>query len=178
MAMFWEIVATAFAGLGAAGVALAVRRFSRQRLPKWTVPAFAGLGMLAFQIYSEYDWFHHQRSLLPQGVQVVRSVEESVPWRPWSYVVPQTVRFMAVDVENASVNRANLDLVLADIYVFERRLPARRIRQVFHCAQRATAMFSEQLEFPSPGEPVSEHWRQLDHDDPLFAAVCHGLNRR
>ena len=57
--MIWHLVATFSAGLGAAGIAFLLRSLSKQKLPKWIIPAFAGIGMLGYQIYFEYNWFAH-----------------------------------------------------------------------------------------------------------------------
>ncbi|MGT0148850.1 hypothetical protein ACT691_00135 [Vibrio metschnikovii] len=104
------------AGLGAAGIALLLRAITLKKLPNWIIPVFAGAGMLGFQIYSEYTWFSHQRSLLPAGVEVIRTAQESSGWRPWSYLYPQTLRFVAADINNASVNQRYSALVLVDLY--------------------------------------------------------------
>jgi len=129
--------------------------------------------MLGFQVYTEYSWFSHQKSLLPEGVVVVRSVEEQAPWRPWSYFAPQTVRFMALNVADASVNAQHPDLVLAELYLFERRRSARRIPQVIDCSRSARADFAPELEFPEPGRPLSDDWYPLAPDDPMITSVCH-----
>jgi hypothetical protein len=170
--MFWEFIATVFAGVGAAGVLLIVRSVTRLKTPSWSIPAVAGSAMLAFQIYSEYNWFPHQKSLLPNDVTVVRHIEEAAPWRPWSYLYPQTVRFIAVRVGKAAVNTINPDLVLAEVYLFERRMSARRIHQVFHCEQNARADFSESLEIPPPGASLDNTWIPLAADDQMLRAVC------
>jgi hypothetical protein len=170
--MFWELIATFCAGLGAAGIALFARSVSKKKLPQWLVPVFAGVGMLGFQVYSEYTWFSHQKSLLPDGVEVVKKIEESSPWRPWSFVKPQVVRFVAVRVGEGAVNQVNPDLVLAEVYLFERRKLAKRVHQVFHCGQNARAEFSENLEIPSFGEPLNEQWFSLPEDDPLLVEAC------
>lgn len=170
--MFWEFIATLFAGVGAAGVLLIVRMITRWKLPRWGIPAVAGGAMLAFQIYSEYNWFPHQKSLLPNDVTVVRQIEGAAPWRPWSYLYPQTVRFIAVRVGKAAVNTINPDLVLAEVYLFERRMSARRVHQVFHCGQNARADFNEQLQIPQQGESLSEQWFRLSADDALLNTVC------
>jgi hypothetical protein len=54
--MIWELLATIFAGLGAAGLVMAFRAIFK-KLPKWLIPAGAGLGMLFFQVYNEYSWY-------------------------------------------------------------------------------------------------------------------------
>ena len=104
--MFWELIATIFAGIGGAGIALMLRKLTKKTAPKWLVPVFAGAAMLGFQIQGEYDWYHHQASLLPEGVVVVKTVQEEAPWRPWSYVFPQTLRFIAADVANSAKTKS------------------------------------------------------------------------
>ncbi|MFT5547889.1 MAG: hypothetical protein ACI832_002664 [Rheinheimera aquimaris] len=170
--MFWEFVATVFAGLGAAGIALLLRKVSRQRAPRWIIPVFAGAAMLAFQVHSEYSWYPYQASRLPSGVVVVKTVEQQAVWRPWSYLYPQTLRFIAADVANASVNTQNAELKLVDLYFFERRATARRVPVVLHCGQFARADFSEQLQIPQAGAKLSEQWQMLNKDDALISAVC------
>lgn len=172
--MFWELVATVFAGLGAAGVALVLRLLSGKRLPKWLVPACAGLGMLGFQIYTEYTWFAHQKDLLPEGVVVVRTATEQVPWRPWSYLAPQTVRFMALNVGQASVNARHPNLMLAELYLFERRRSARRVPQVIDCERGARAVFTQDLTFPEPGQALGDAWYPLAPEDPMLTSICDG----
>ncbi len=170
--MLWELIATVFAGFGAAGIALGLRFLSRQKLPRYLIPVFAGLGMLGFQVYSEYNWFSHQTSLLPEGIAVVRTVEQTAPWRPWSYLYPQTLRFIAADVKNAATNQRNPELILVDLYFFERRLSAKRVPQVVHCGQGARADFTEALQIPEPGQSLSADWRALDASDPLLLLLC------
>lgn len=170
--MLWEFIATVCAGLGAAGIALIARKISAKKIPSWTVPAFAGLGMLAFQIYSEYTWFSHQKSLLPAGVEVVKAVEETSPWRPWTFVQPQVTRFLAIHVGPDAVNNINPNLVLADIYLFERRLMAKRVKEVFHCQQGARAQLNDDLMIPLQGEVLNKQWLKLPENDPALVAVC------
>lgn len=172
--MFWEFIATICAGLGAAGIALIARMISAKKLPSWIVPAFAGAGMLAFQVYSEYTWFSHQKSLLLEGVKVVKAVEETSSWRPWTFIRPQVVRFMAVEVGPGAVNQINPDLVLVNVYLFERRQSAKRVHQVFHCEQGARTDFGDHLEIPLSGEALDEQWISLAEDDPLLVEVCQG----
>ena len=171
--MLWELIATVFAGLGAAGIALLLRKISRNSAPRWLIPAFAGAAMLGFQIHSEYSWFDHQRSRLPDGVIVVKTVEQKAAWRPWSYLYPQTLRFIAADVANASANTLNPQLKLVDLYFFERRASARRVPQVVHCQQQAQADFSASLDMPTADSPLSSQWKKLASDDALLLALCH-----
>jgi hypothetical protein len=116
--MFWELIATVFAGIGGAGIALLLRKLTKQAAPKWLVPVFAGGAMLGFQIQGEYEWYDHQASLLPEGVVVVKTVQEEAPWRPWSYVFPQTMRFIAADVANSAKKQNRPKLSLSRLILF------------------------------------------------------------
>lgn len=170
--MLWELLATIIAGVGAAGIALLLRKLTRQRLPKYWVPIFAGLGMLTFQIHGEYNWFQHQSSLLPEGVVVVRTIDSTSWWRPWSYLKPHTFQFVAMDGKNASSNQHNPDLKLVDLYFFEHRQPARRIKQVIHCGLQKRAVYSDTLRLPIAGEQVDATWQPLAADDVLLQQLC------
>lgn len=171
--MIWELIATVIAGLGGAGIALILRKVTVNKAPMWLIPAFAGASMLGFQIHSEYSWFNHQSGRLPAGVVVIKTVEQTAAWRPWSYLYPQTLRFIAADVANASVNQINPQLRLVDLYFFERRASARRVPQVVHCQQQAQTDFSAQLQIPAVDASVGSDWKKLSSDDPLLIAVCH-----
>ncbi|WP_067096871.1 MULTISPECIES: hypothetical protein [Marinomonas] len=170
--MLWELIATVCAGLAGAGIALFIRKLSFKKAPKWLVPTLAGLGMITFQIQSEYTWYSHQASLLPEGVVVVKTVEEEAPWRPWSMFYPQTTRFIAADIKNAAQNHVNQDVYLVDLYFFERRLAAKRVTQVIHCAAGARANFTDQLHVPNGTQLNNDDWVPLADSDPLLEAVC------
>lgn len=170
--MLWDLIATIVAGFGAAGIALLLRKLTAQRAPRYLIPAFAAAGMVGFQIYSEYQWFEHQKSLLPAGVVVVKTIAESTAWRPWSYLKPQVVRFMALDVKNASANQQNPQLMLATVYLFERRNPAAAIRQVIHCRLRYRADFTEQLVLPTTGAALDQQWHPIGPGEQALLQVC------
>jgi len=170
--MFWEFLATVFAGLGMAGIALLARAVSRKRLPRWLIPIAAGVGMMTFQIYSEYTWFEHQATRLPAGVIVAKPLAQTTVWRPWSYFSPQVLRFIAADVANATRNQKNSDILRIDLYFFERHNPARRISQVFYCAKQARADFNPDMLVPQPDDILSPDWHILAPDDALLNAVC------
>ncbi|GGD68794.1 hypothetical protein [Lacimicrobium alkaliphilum] len=170
--MFWEFIATITAGLGAAGIALGVRWLSRNRAPKWLIPVFAGLGMLGFQVQAEYTWYPHQVSLLPAGIEVVKQVKEQSWYRPWSYLWPQTLRFMAVDKQNAAANHQYPGVMLVDLYFFQRRATARRVTQVIDCRNRTRAGFHDALDIPLPGQTPDSDWVILSDNDPLLTTLC------
>ncbi len=102
--MLFEFIATIAAGFGMAGIALIITHLSKlagKKAPRWLIPLFGAIGIFGFQISQEYSWFEQQTAQLPNGVHVVKKVEQSTWFRPWSYIKPQTFRFMAADSGHA-----------------------------------------------------------------------------
>lgn len=168
--MFWEFISTIFAGLGGAGIALLIRHLTKKKAPVWFIPAFAGFTMLSFQILGEYDWYPHQASLLPKGVVVVKTVQEKTLWRPWSYIYPQTVRFIAADVGHSAINQRHPSWVLVDLYFFERHHSAKRVTQVIDCKNDARSNFFK------TAQDSTFAWHKLKSDDPILTTVCAGID--
>lgn len=165
--MIWELIATLFAGLGAAGIILGLRTVFK-KLPKWLVPAGAGLGMLLFQIYSEYTWYGHTRSLLPPDAVVVAEIGETAPYRPWSYYKPQVLRFVAVDTGKLLAADGGGDVVQANLYFFERRMSANTWPVLIDCKKR----LQSGIRATQNGRPVPGEWVKTAHTENIARAVC------
>ncbi|WP_198334876.1 DUF721 domain-containing protein [Psychrobacter namhaensis] len=181
--MLFEFIATIAAAFGMAGLALIITHLSKlagKRAPKWLIPLFAAIGMFAFQIHQEYNWYGQQVSKLPEGVQVVKTAESTEWFRPWSYAKPQILRFIAADVGNATVQINNPNIYLVNLYLFERRRSVQKVPQVIDCSIPARADYV----LPEKGSQLSidEHvkqttaWRDLATDDPLFTSICTDKN--
>lgn len=104
--MFWEILATIFSGFLLAGLVMPIRLFYK-RAPKWIVPVAAGLGMIGFQVYTEYAWANDAIAKLPDQSVVVAKVEKTTWFRPWSYVKPQVFQFVVLDKGNTRTDFNN-----------------------------------------------------------------------
>ena len=168
--MIWHLVAAAFAGLGAAGVALLLRLLSGKRLPRWIVPVCAGLGMLSYQINYEYAWYGDKRQQLPESAQVVSTEKSQMLWRPWTYLYPLTTAFSVVDRNDRMASQANGErLVEFILYRFERQYRDLLTYQTYllNCATREMVPLNADNR-----QPDVERLRQLERSDPLLEAVC------
>ena len=177
--MLFEFIATIAAAFGMAGLALIITHLSKlagKRAPKWLIPLFAAVGMFAFQINQEYNWYPQQVAKLPEGVTVVKTAESTEWFRPWSYVKPHTLRFIAADSGNAVVQVDNPNIYLVNLYLFERRRSVQQVPQVIDCAApaRADYVLQEKGSQLSIDEHVkqSTKWRPLEKNDPLYINVC------
>ncbi|PKQ12698.1 MAG: hypothetical protein CVT70_07175 [Alphaproteobacteria bacterium HGW-Alphaproteobacteria-1] len=166
--MFFELIATFAAGIGAAAAVVALAHMTGGRLPRYTAPAAAGLAMLAYAIWSEYSWAARTAGTLPDGVEVLVEIPETRPWKPWTLVVPQVTRFMALDRAGVQSNPEAPGVLLADVYLFARWNPPARLPQLVDCLNRARAEVSE----AALADPSQAAWRSAPEDDPLLEALC------
>lgn len=170
--MIWQLIATVFAGLGAAGIALTLRLLSGKRLPRLIVPAFAGLGMLAYQINYEYAWYGHKKQQLPESAQVISTEKSQAFWRPWTHLFPLTTAFSVVDRDNLLTDQVDGERLVEFIrYRFEKGYPDRVTHQahLINCATR------EMVPLMGEGrQPRLAALQRIDADGPLFQAVCSG----
>ncbi len=167
--MIWHLVATFSAGLGAAGIAFLLRSITRQKLPKWIIPAFAGLGMLGYQVYFEYNWFEHQSSRQPQGSVVTSSQQSSAIWRPWTFIYPMTTVFTVVDTNNLQKQQINgLSVVEFIEYRFEKKYidVVTYQKYVLNCTQ------AQMISVDDVNHTVLKPPVDVDRNSDLFAAVC------
>ncbi|WP_163577438.1 hypothetical protein [Halomonas faecis] len=168
--MIWHLIAALFAGLGAAGIGLLLRTLSGKRLPRWIIPVCAGLGMLGYQIQTEYAWFEHKQQQLPPSAEVVSSREEAMVWRPWTFLVPMTTSFHVIDHDNRVVRETD-DQRLVEFILY--RFDKEYVDQVSHQAHLMNCSSRELVPLAGDNrEPRTEQMRRLDEDDALFKAAC------
>lgn len=170
--MYVDIITIITAGFAAAGVALILNRLTGRRLPRWIVPATAGAGMLLMSLTNEYRWYPRTADLLPDGFEVISTVEYSAPFSPWTYAVPYVNRFAAVDVAGTQRNANQPDLRLTNVIFFTRWQPMQTRSVVFDCAQGRSALLDGDLTFNDDGSVRVSRWDQTGLDDPATARVC------
>ncbi|WP_318153350.1 hypothetical protein [Halomonas sp. ML-15] len=164
------MIAAAFAGLGAAGLGLLLRFLSGKRLPRWIIPACAGLGVLGYQIHHEYTWYSHKQLQLPDSAEVVSVEHGGAFWRPWTYFFPIANAFEVVDQANLSVTESDGERLVEFIrYRFERHYVDLVTHQAYlmNCASQELIPLSAETR-----QPQLSALRSLDDGDPLYHAVC------
>ena len=167
-----ELIAAFVAAIASAGVAMLLRKLSRGRLPKWITPAAAGAGMIGFAVWSEYDWFGRMAGELPEGVAVIWQNDTPNPLRPWTFVVPLTTAFTAMDTRKLAPHPDTADLVLAPIYAFARWQGVKEGFLVVDCAAEKSAMLTEAVQIDTSGQLTGADWTPWAEDDRLGRAAC------
>ncbi|MEX0286669.1 MAG: hypothetical protein AB3N23_18840 [Paracoccaceae bacterium] len=170
--MFVELIATVFAGIACAGLAMLLNITLGRRLPRWILPVAAGLGMIGMTISNEYTWFDRTSERLPDGVSVAMTVEEQSWFRPWTQIWPYTKRFVAVDTGTMRKNPNLPDQRLADLYFFGRWSPVNQAPMLFDCAQARSALLIDGAEFADDGTVADAQWQAMPADDPILKLAC------
>lgn len=170
--MALELLAAIVAAVAVGGMVHLLRRFSGWRLPRWSVPAAAGLAMIGFTIWSEYDWFRRVSAELPPGVTVVWSAAQANPMRPWTYLAPITTQFVAIDGREVSVHPVNSDLRIARFYNFARWRPVEDRMMVFDCQQALQTTLTSTVEITPDGRLSGAEWIKVSPDEEFQKAAC------
>lgn len=170
--MFWELVATLVAGVAAAGLVLALGKLTGGRLPRWVMPVAAGAAMIAMAIYNEYGWYPRTEANLPDGLEIVETVENRVWYRPWTYAAPYVERFVAVDRLSVQTHEAVPEHRLADVYLFGRWAPVHRLPVLADCAGWRRAALTDGFAFEDDGSVTGADWADVPEDDAIVTALC------
>jgi hypothetical protein len=170
--MYIDIITIVTAGFAAAGLVLILNQLTGKRLPKWFIPAGAGLGMILMSLTNEYRWYPRKLNILPQGFEVVSTTEHRALYSPWTYVVPYINRFVAVDVAGIQRNEGQPDLRLSRVLFISRWEPVRIFPAVFDCVQGRSALLNPDSMFNDDGTVRVARWDQTGMDDPATAAIC------
>lgn len=170
--MLFEFIAAISAGFAAAGAVMLINWMTGGMLPRFALPAAAGLSMIAFAIWSEYSWFDRQRAGLPEGLSVISSHAESSAFRPWTFVLPFANRFIAVDLASQKRNATAPDQVLADLYRFQRFTPPILAQVLVDCAVGRSAPIVGGAEVGPDGQIIGAVWHPLSKNEALFKALC------
>lgn len=168
--MFWHLIAAAVAGVAGAGIGLLLRSLTRKRLPKWIIPVFAGLGMLAYTIHYEYTWFETTQLRLPEGSVVVSSEEGEMLWRPWTMAFPMPLAYVVLDGASAQIQDTDRGRIGRFVlYRFERHHLMSTVKSSPHqmlCTENVMFRLNE------AGQAKIETATELAEDSPLYQAIC------
>ncbi len=170
--MLLELIAAVSAAFAMAGIALLARKLSRQRLPAWIVLAAAGLGMIGYAIWSEYSWYPRSLASLPVGVQVLRDEPGPAGLRPWTLLVPVTLRFLAMDLREVAQNPDNPALRMVPVYGFARWRDPQDFVMVFDCANARQVVLQAGMAITPDGTLTGADWATGEAD--LLTVACGG----
>lgn len=172
--MGFELIAAIIAGFTLGGMVWIVRRWTGERLPKWIVPLAGGVGLIGFTVWSEYDWFSRVSAALPPGIVVVSAPKVSMPLRPWTYVVPLTTRFTAIDHRVTASHPDNPALRVAREIAYTRWGGTADRMIMVDCAGNRQALMGPGMVPDANAEMTGVDWIAVGAEDGFQQAACQG----
>lgn len=169
--MALELIAALIAAAALGLLAWAVRRW-RPGLPRWMVPFAAAAGLIGYTIWSEYSWFDRVSAELPRELEVVVVQDEAMPLRPWTFLAPITMSFVALDHRKTLAHPQKAGLRMVTLYNFARWKPVDEGLMAVDCPGKRQAMVVEGVEITAQGELVGTDWQAAGASDLLQAAAC------
>ncbi|WP_415183040.1 hypothetical protein [Phaeovulum sp.] len=169
-----DLISMLAAGVLTACIVFAANHLSGKRLPRWLMPAAVGVVMLGFSIWNEYSWFSRVKAQLPETVTIVRTIESSQAYRPWTYLAPITLRFMAVDSAVTIRSTTVPGLVAAEVMLVQRYVPTTRVPVAFDCNKGLRADLLEGAELTPDGTLSGAVWLPVGLNDDVLKAACLG----
>ena len=118
--MFFELLGTIMAGVATALLFWAINRALKGRMASWLMPVSAGAAMLLAAISLEYGWYDRTARAMPQGFVVAQTIEEKALYRPWTYAVPYTTCYVAVDQASLKTHPDQPDQRIVDLWLYGR----------------------------------------------------------
>jgi len=170
--MLLELIATVTAAVGAAGVAILLRRLTWGWLGRWFVPVAAGAAMLGVTIVNEYTWYERTRDNLPDGVVVAHAHESREVYRPWTYLFPYVDRFAAVDQASIRTHPDRPARRIVKLLFYGRWQQPRQARVVVDCDRQLRAQLTGEVRFGPDGQLANVDWRKVEADDPVQRTSC------
>ena len=170
--MLMDLIATFAVGAGFTGFVVIARHLSKGRVPKWALPAAFGLGMLLFSMWNEYTWFGRTTAALPGEVVILSTPTDRAAFRPWTYLVPVSTRFAALDRTGMLKSTEDSTIRRAEVMLVQRWTPTRRVPLAFDCAKGRRADLVDGAELLPDGTLTGGTW--MDADDEIQRAACQG----
>ncbi|WP_299364430.1 hypothetical protein [uncultured Paracoccus sp.] len=131
--------------------------------PRAVMPFTIAAAMVGFTIWNDYAWFPRLQAQLPDTVEVLGTGTGLKGMRPWTFVVPVTTRFTAMD--RAEVGRRG-ETATGSVLLVERGQMTRLVRMEFDCAA------GRQRPLTADGSAAA--WSTAGEDDPAYRVACGG----
>lgn len=150
-----------------------VRRHFWRTMPRWVLPAAAGLAMIVFSIWNSYAWYGRITDHLSEGVVVAATYPTRSPIEPWTYAFPRVQHFVAVNMAGRTQVAGHPEIVFAEVIEFQQFKPVRRSLQIFDCRTgRMGNPPAEEPQVDAAGTIIGVDWSPSAAGAPIIATAC------
>lgn len=170
--MLWTLISVILAGAAGAGIGVALRKMSGNRLPGGLPPVLAGVLMLVATVGQEYAWYPNNLNDLPTDAVVLSEREQQAAWQPWTYISPWVRGFVAYSPSEMVETAENSGMFVIQVHLRERWQPGIIRPVLVDCTTFRRGDVSAETVFDDAGQPDGVDWVGRGLDDPVISAVC------
>lgn len=170
--MFIHLLATLAMGAIGAGVVFVIARTFSTKAPRVAYPLAIAIGMLSYSIYDEYSWYDRSSGTMPTRYKIVRTYATSMPYQPWTYLVPRTYKYDALDLASPHSNPNASDLKLVRLTRVTRNTSSVTINAILDCANDRFTEVDANTKFADTGLPIEADWQKLSGHRVLRETIC------
>ncbi|WP_431300931.1 hypothetical protein [Tabrizicola sp. BL-A-41-H6] len=143
-------------------------------IPSWVAPASAGLALIGYTVWSEYDWYPRMTGQLPPEIELVATLEQASPFRPRTYLAKTTTSFVALDHRKTLSHPQKADLHIVTLYSFARAGGMTEAAMAVDCAGGRQALMITDSKITEAGDLTGAEWQPASANDRLQAACRKG----
>lgn len=170
--MLFNLIGTITIGVAAAGIFLILNRLLKGALPRWLMPLCAGLSMFSFHVWNDYSWYARNTKGLPNTILIAKTYEESSPFKPWTFIVPRTDRFVSFDRTKVKPIAEGSKIVGVELILSSRFQDTSTALQLFDCAGNRQALFPKNLQLNADNTPKGVDWAPIPAGHKVLRSVC------
>lgn len=170
--MVWNLVGVFIVGLACGGMAFALVKVTKNRVPGWLVPVSAGVGMLLLLLTINYRWYADRLDALNYqqvSFEVVETKRSSSFMRPWSYIYKPVTEFSFIDDNWKKLVVDDQKLIQFSLYTFYQEV-VDRIETKFYLLNCINA---EMVEIDNKGELLpNSSFMKIDRKGKIYTYLC------
>ncbi len=171
----FQLVATLMIGVLAASVTFILYRISPRFFPRVIIPFAAAIAMIAYNIWHETTWYARTSTVLTEEFVLLGKGEPVKSlMSPWTFVVPRTDNFFALDKRTIQPLPNSDGRYLVQVLDVGRFYPAKRTSRIVDCTTREQAMIDAATKFDADGLPADLKWTKITAGNRLADEVCPG----
>jgi hypothetical protein len=161
-------VAVLIVGLCVGGLFFSLHRLTKGKIFKSLTPVAAGVAMISYMAYYDYDWHDFKAGKLPAGSKIFDIKREASFFKPWGFVVAPVSEFTVFDGRKQLTEQNGEFLIEYMTYTFIKD-PLERLQTRYYLLNCNTL---ERVEIDRENEGRLINISKLDADQRIVQMVC------
>ncbi len=130
----WDIIIAICLVFVVCGPVWAIARYLKVELPKFLLPALAGVSLLSYNGYMRYTWGDRTMEAFPPEVVVLKEYRSSTLFEPWTYLFPRVSHLIAADTTQTRTNPDHPELILGSTVMLQEHQSTTEMSVLVDCA--------------------------------------------